>query len=143
MSERHLKQSLKAVEKYLRKKGLDPEKQRIEKTDGHGWKFSLAENTLFVFLNRYDNNDTIRVVSPISSIPEKKNVEFLKYCLELNNLLWGCALAIQRDAICVIAEWPIRNLDDKYIESIISRVSYGADKISPKLQAEIRGIASI
>ena len=123
------------VEKFMRKKGLDPSQQRL-KGDQIGWFAIRGSAYIYIFINQYDNFNSIRVYSPILYLPEENILPFYRKCLELNWELKNCAICVYENEVALVVERPIEGLDPEEVEWTIDYLSQVADNLDNKLADE-------
>ncbi|MBD3271649.1 MAG: hypothetical protein GF384_03815 [Elusimicrobia bacterium] len=107
-----------------------------KRQDRKSWKLSVSERTIYLYVIRYLYGVSIRAVSPICHLPKENRERFYEWCLETNNLLWNCALALNNETIVTLSERPIKTFKSDDLDDIINRVSYGSDKIAERINSQ-------
>lgn len=117
------------IEHSIQELGVDPKSSRTEKP-GH-WSFKLEQTTIWVDVYNSESNSGkwyFQVMSPLCSIPGKRNSEFLNELLEFNFTMYGSWIA-KKDAWCYVTSLrETANLDQSEIDATLDRViHYCAD----------------
>lgn len=133
---RSLEEGVALVERTLDAIGLDWE--LVDSEEGVLWAMQQGSAALFVSLhhNPVIDDDTLEVYSPILHLPLGTMLPFYRRCLELNRILVGCAIGVERDVVIVSAERPIWGLDERELRRMLLNVASAADHFDDELAAE-------
>ena len=125
------------IEKFLEERGLDPKHNTNKTKEYISWNVSKGSASIYIYINIADPEfKTIRVVSPIISLPDENILPLYRRCLELNMDLCGAALAVFEDTIVVISERPIEGLDSSELDWILDHLAYVADELDDQFADE-------
>lgn len=133
---RTIEEAEKIIDRVFKGLGLDPEKAKIDNPDIHGWAIKRGSAIIYIFLNENKYINTLRIISPLIYVPKKRQIEFLKRCLEYNYYFINCALGLNEDLIFLVEERPLTGLDPEEVEYIINNLSRIADRIDNELAKE-------
>lgn len=136
MSQDNLALCRQIIETFLRQNNLDPEKQRVEYDPGMGWMATRGSAVVFFLIGNIDGIDSIRIAAPIIYLPQDNLLPLYRRCLELNFQALNCAFAINKDKIVVVSERLLSGLDLQEFTSMVSQVSFVADKFDNILADE-------
>jgi len=124
------------IEAFLRKNGMDPNGQRISDGGVPLWSVREKNTLMYIFLNKYNGLNTVRIGFPILYLPKEKTAPFYRRCLEMNMGLPNCAMSISGDKVFVVSERPTHGLDSKLLQSMLDFMSEVSDDLDRKLTSE-------
>ncbi len=127
------------VEKFFRAVNLDPNANRLKLDQGIGWNLSRGSALIYIYIEKVQNIETIRVVSPMLYLPTENLLAFYRRCLELNFSTLGCAFAISKDVLYAVSERVIQGLDQAEFDNMMAQVGHVADTFDDKLAQEFGG----
>jgi hypothetical protein len=132
------------VEQTIRTLGLDPAASRAKDAPTTcSWTLQRGSAAILVNLTyrKEDNNLYLRVVSPVSTLPEASRREALfTRLLELNGSgLANCAFGLIGDRVVLVSERPAEGLDPEEVEQIIRHLGAVADTYDDRLVKEFGG----
>jgi hypothetical protein len=137
-----LSAAITLVEASIRALGLDPGQARLP-GDGPGARFSLRRGSAQVFVlvvapSGTEAAGTLRVVAPVIELPAaEKRLALFERLLRLNAAeARGCAFALSDDAVVVVCERSVRDLDASEVDSAIRTVGAVADHLDDALARE-------
>jgi hypothetical protein len=136
VKETTVKDCIKMVEAFLQKCGANPKKHRLPDKDTIGWQIARGSAIIYILINNHEGLTTIRVISPILTLPKSNILPFYRKCLEINTGLISCALGAYEDKVAVLSERPIEGLDPEELEGILNHLSAVADDLDNKLADE-------
>ena len=128
----NLRRAQKLVEEVLTSFGVSLEKGRMSTNDGSTARAMMRGSAeVMIFLNpaRSDDEDNyLRVVSPIVRMPHSEQPALYRRLLELNaKELFGVAFGVINDDVVLVAERGTRDLDRGEVEEILRHVGAAAD----------------
>lgn len=130
------------VETTIRALGLDPAQARVPH-DGPGARFALRRGSaeVLVLLAGPSGSDavgTLRVVAPVIALPSvERRLELYERLLRLNGSeARGCAFALSDDAVVIVHERSVRDLDASEVDAAIRTVGAVADHFDDALARE-------
>lgn len=138
MDDKTIQQYCIEINDYFSAAIADPLKLMTKREDGFGWEIDHKGSIMYIYLIQNQNAWSFRVALPILYVPKNNLEEFYKYCLEINNLLWGCALSVKSNILNITTVRPLNELPLDKVGIVINRVNYGADKMIEKLTAEFK-----
>ncbi len=125
------------ITRYFRGRGLDAKNQEIAGSDGCGWWLVEGSARIYVFVQDSAGGPVIRITSPIIAITENINaVALYRHLLDINASLTSCALATSDNAVLVVSQRQIAQLDQEELDSMVWNVAYVADLLDDKLVKE-------
>ena len=126
------------VIQLLGKCKIDASSTKINVENGLGWVIEKGSASIFIIIakNEFIDESTLEVFSPILKLPTQNILPFYRRCLELNRIMVGCALCVQKDQVMVLAERPLQGISYEEIESIVMSVANAADKLDDDLAEE-------
>ena len=131
-----IQECIKMIEGFFKKINLSAKDRRLPNQDSFGWWVQRGSALVYILLNEED--ETVRIISPILYLPEKNILPFYRKCLEMNTSLINCAFGAMDDKIVLVSERPINGLDPQELEGTIQYLSAVADDIDDKLAIEFK-----
>jgi hypothetical protein len=137
-----LSAALSLVEASIRTLGLDPAQARLP-GDGPGARFSLRRGSAQVFIllaapSGAETVGTLRIVAPVIELPApEKRLALFERLLRLNAAeARGCAFALSDEAVVIVCERSVRDLDASEVDASIRTVGAVADHFDDALARE-------
>jgi hypothetical protein len=127
---------IQMVRRFFKGRRLKEEEQQIAGAEGYGWWLNEGSARIYIFLQDAAGGPVIRVTSPIVYIPQQRREDFYRHLLDMNTDLTSCALATSEDAVLVVAQRHINQLDQEELDDMIWNVAYVADVLDDKLASE-------
>jgi hypothetical protein len=126
------------IEAFLEQVGIDPKEARLESRENGrgGWQFQRGSASIFIYLEDAGDRQALRIVSPILYLPPANLLPFYRRCLEINDGLRDCALAVQDDVILLVSDRPLDGLTPEEIVQNIDILSMAADNLDDQLAKE-------
>ncbi len=122
---------------YFRGRGLDSKNQVIAGSEGCGWWLVEGSARIYIFVQDSAGGPVIRITSPLVTIPETVNTLALyRHLLDINASLTSCCLATSENAVLVVSQRQIAQLDQEELDSMVWNVAYVADLLDDKLCKE-------
>lgn len=126
------------IDRYFRGRGLEPKNQEIAGSQGCGWWLVEGSARVYIFVQDAPGGPVIRITSPIVTVPDQNaNISaFYRHLLDVNSTLSSCALATNDNAVLVVSQRQIAQLDQEELDSMVWNVAYVADLLDDKLVKE-------
>jgi len=126
------------IEAFLQQVGIDPKEVRLEGMENGtaGWRIRRGSATIFIYLEDSGDSHALRIVSPILYLPPANLLPFYRRCLEINDGLRDCALAVRDDQILLVSDRPLEGLTPEEIMQNIDILSMAADNLDDQLAKE-------
>ena len=126
------------VEAFIQQVGLDPKESRLEGNgkERAGWYIKRGSAPIYIYLEDSGETNTLRIESPILYLPPENILPFYRKCLELNNQLRDCALAVRDDFILLVSDRPLEGLTPEEVAQNIDLLSFAADNLDDELAKE-------
>ena len=138
--------AVKVVESVLGGFGLDPNRSRLNTTDGStAWSVLRGSAEVLIFLNPAQNNgpNFMRCVSPIWRLPQGTPDQLnaiMRKLLELNGReLFGCAFGLMRDDVVLVSERVCKDMDRGEVEDILRNIGATGDHFDDWLVTQFGG----
>jgi len=135
VTEKTLKECERLIEDFFKRKGLDPNQQRVEGQQG-AWRVQCGSAVVYIFVHEIEKMNTLRIASPILYLPNENLLPFYRACLEINYGLINCAMAIDKNIVFILSERPLRGLDTEEIDDGLRLLAFYADKFGNELADE-------
>ena len=126
------------VEAVLQHGGADPKEARLEGsgTERAGWRIQRGSAPVFILLEDSGERSALRIESPILRLPSANLLPFYRRCLEINDRLRECALAVRDDVILLVSDRPLEALEPQEVAQSIDILSFAADNLDDELAKE-------
>ena len=133
LGEEDLARAISLVAQTIRELGVDPDTARTDSPDGSA-RFVLRRGSVRVAVQVLPpregaSHGSLRVVAPIVDLPaESSQLPFLRRLLEVNaRELAGAAFGIVADAVVLVSERSLEDLDASEVQTIVHVVDVAAD----------------
>lgn len=126
------------IDAYIDSIGL--KKLEIYDSNKKNWRWKVGSATLDVFIQDVKTESGtrtyLRIFSGLMKIPERKQAEFYKYLLQMNDSSLGVKLTKMPDSDWIYAtcERDIRGMDYSELTTCIADMEYWADKLDDELK---------
>jgi hypothetical protein len=106
--------------------------------DGADWSVQVGSARLEIGLhhNPVLDEPTLEVSASILRLPPHNLLAFYRRCLELNRIVVGCSIGVDRDVVVVAAERRLPGLDKSAVVEMLLNVASAADQFDDELAAE-------
>jgi hypothetical protein len=128
--------TVRLVEAFYRKHGLDPNQHRVPDQTAAVWGITKGSALMWIWVGQQDGIDLLKVFAPVSKLPQDNLLPFYRRCLDLNVVLVNCSLGVSDDTVLVVSQRPVGGLSDQELEFILDIVSSVADDLDDKFAAE-------
>jgi hypothetical protein len=112
--------------------------QREDAEEGFDWSVQVGSAILEIGIhaNEVLGETTIEVRSPILRLPPENLLAFYRRCLELNRIVVGCCIGVDKDVMIVAAERRVQDFSRNDFVQMLLNVASAADQFDDELARE-------
>ena len=134
-----LHQTSALVESCIKQLGVDPVACRGQNPGQ--WSIIYKGSTVWidVFQNTQNQSWYFQVMSPLLAVPDKNVESFFQNALEINHILYGCAICKKEAWTYVMSLREAAGLDQNEVSATFDRVAFYSNDYQGKLKFKFEG----
>lgn len=133
----------KLIQGLLESMGTSHEEAKLEteNKDMLGWVINFGNSILYIYVYKSDNGVIyLKVISPLTLLPEKNILPFYRTLLETNMYLNGYIIGVEKNMAILMSIIKIQNIDSEEARKMVEQIAKLTLDISDKLIEEFSAV---